>query len=125
MGKIIINNNSGIAKIHIDGQEVGIIKKETKEYEVATGSHTVLAKAAWCGSQTLELNISDDQELVLELNSFKYESIFKVVMFGLVLIFFLTKSMVFLILAIIVLIYPMYYVTFGKDSYLELTQKDI
>jgi hypothetical protein len=123
MGKIIINNSSGNAKINVNGQEAGIIKKETKEFELEPGNHKILAKAAWCGSQTLDVTLREDEEIYMELNSFKYERIVKAVMFGLILLYFFTKIMFFLILAIIVLIYPMYYVTFGKDKYLELTVK--
>lgn len=124
MGKIKIENFSPAAKIFIDGKEVDKIKgRETKEYVVEDGVHEVFAKAAWCGSQKLKQNITNDETATLKLSGFQHENLLKAIIFGLMAIFMFTRQVVFLFIAMIIFIYPLYFITFGKDKYLVLVEK--
>ncbi|PID67792.1 MAG: hypothetical protein CR968_04930 [Flavobacteriia bacterium] len=108
------------AKLYIDGKEVGAIKKETKEYEVAEGTHEVHAKSGWCGSPVVKVDLDENKDVTLTLSSFPYEDAIRVVMFLFIILFMFTKSIIFLILAGLVILYPLYYITLGCNNYLEL-----
>ena len=126
MGKIKIENTSPVAKIFIDGKEVDKIKGgQTKEYVVEDGVHEVFAKAAWCGSQKLKLNITNDETTTLKLSGFEHENLLKAIIFGLIAIFMFTKIIAFLFIAMAVFIFPLYFITFGKDKYLVLVEKEL
>ncbi|WCC46199.1 hypothetical protein [Tenacibaculum finnmarkense] len=122
MGKIKIESSTG-AKIYVNGKEYGTIKKENKEYEIENGQHEIYAKTAWCGSQKIKLNITDDKIILLTLNSFKNEAAVKAVFMLLSGLLVFTKNLIFGIIAGIVFLYPLYYITIGKDKYLELVEK--
>lgn len=122
MGKIKIESTVG-AKIYANEKELGLIKKENKEYVVENGRYEIYAKASWCGSQKININVTDDKTITLTLNSFKYEGIIRTIMMLLVALFMFSKSLIFLILAGIIILYPLYYISFGKDNYLELNEK--
>ncbi|MCD8450375.1 hypothetical protein LNI98_11815 [Tenacibaculum dicentrarchi] len=122
MGKIKIESSTG-AKIFIDKKDNGSIKKEIKEYEIENGQHEIYAKSAWCGSQKINVNITDDKTIMLTLNSFKNEGIVKAIFMLLAGLLVFTKNLIFGIIAGIVFLYPLYYITIGKDKYLELTEK--
>ncbi|MDE1207408.1 hypothetical protein [Tenacibaculum larymnensis] len=123
MGKIKIESTVG-AKIYANEKELGLIKREDREYELENGEYEVYAKASWCSSQKININVTDDQTVTLTLNSFKYEGIIRAVMMVFVALFMFSKSLIFLILAGIIILYPLYYISFGKDNYLELNEKN-
>ncbi len=123
MGKIKIESSTG-AKIYINEKDYGAINREIKEYEVENGQHEIYAKTAWCGSQKIKLNITDNEIVVLTLNSFKYEAIVKAVFMVLAGLLVVTKSLIFATIAGLVFLYPLYYLTLGKDKYLELLEKN-
>ncbi len=121
MGKIKIKSST-VAKIIIDKKGYGTIKNENKEYEIENGQHEIYAKSAWCGSQKITVNITDDKIITLTLNSFKNEGIVKAVFMLLAGLLIFTKNVIFGIIAGVVFLYPLYYVTIGKDKYLELVE---
>ncbi|REH52500.1 hypothetical protein C7448_103235 [Tenacibaculum gallaicum] len=123
MGKIKIESTVG-AKIYVNEKELGLIKREDKEYELDNGEYEIYAKASWCGSQKININVTNDKTVTLTLNSFKYEGIIKAIMMVFVALFMFSKSLIFLILAGIIILYPLYYISFGKDNYLELNEKN-
>ncbi|MBQ4821506.1 hypothetical protein [Aquimarina sp. MMG016] len=122
MGKIKIESSTG-AKIFINQRDYGTIKKEDKEYEIENGQHEIYAKSAWCGSQKINVTITDDEITILTLSSFKNEGIVKVTFMLLAGLLIFTKNLIFGIIAGIVFLYPLYYLTIGKDKYLELVEK--
>jgi len=122
MGKIKIESATG-AKIFIDGKDYGTIKKEHKDYEVDNGPHEIYAKSAWCGSQKININSTDDKIVILTLSSFKNEGLVKAIFMALAGLLVFTKNLIFGIIAGIVFLYPLYYLTIGKDKYLELEEQ--
>jgi len=123
MGKIRIISNKP-AKIFIDDKDLGVIKKETKEYELENGEHTIHAKASWCGSKKTTINVTDAETLEFTLDSFKYEGLTRAIMMLFVLLFMFTKVLVFIIIAGLIFLYPLYYISIGSDQYLELKIKE-
>ncbi|MBL3657213.1 hypothetical protein [Fulvivirga sediminis] len=119
MGKIKIVSNYA-AKVYIDEKNVGIIKKETKEYELEPGQHIIYARTAWCRSEKLTINITSDEICEFTLASFKYENVAKAVIMMLAALFMLTKSFIFLVIAGFCFLYPLYFVSIGYNQYLQL-----
>ncbi len=122
MGKIEIISNKP-AKVYIDGNEFGVIKKEIKEYELENGDHEIYAKSAWCRSQKVKIILEENEKITFTLHSFKYEDLTRAIMMLFVMLFMFTKSIAFLIISGIILLYPLYYITIGSDKYLELELK--
>ena len=96
-------------------------KKEVKEYELENGTHEVYAKSAWCGSPKVKITITDDSTQTLVLDGFKNEVIIKIVFMTLAGLLVFTKNLIFGVIVGIVFLYPLYYLTIGKDRYLLLT----
>ncbi len=66
MAKIIIHRSTSWAdrlrayRVVLDGQKIGSLKaKETAEYEIAPGEHSLRMGIDWCGSQTINFTLSD------------------------------------------------------------------
>lgn len=138
MAKIIIerssewNNKAREIGIYIDRKKVGTINDgETQEYEVENGKHEVFAKIDWCSSQKIELNTIEDKPTVLKLTGFRYGAWILPICTGIMSIYFLGKyalkvDLNFLIgFALIGFLYPLYYITLGKNNYLTLKNKNL
>ena len=136
MTKIIIerqsewNNKARKIDIYIDNKKVGIINDgDTQEYPIKPGTHEVFAKIDWCRSQKIEININQDHTKSLTLSGFKFGTWIMPIILGLMLLYYLLTyafniNAPFLIgLPAIAFLYPLYYITLGKNKYLTLTEK--
>ena len=112
------------AELFIDGKSYGKSAGETKTFEVPAGTRELHAKAAWCGSQKREVVVSEGEHVSLTLDSFSGESVYRAVMFVFVGLFMMTKTVVFLVLAGLALVVPIYYVTIGSGRYLKFVAQD-
>jgi len=122
MGKLKIISSTG-AKVYINNTDTGVIKREIKEFELENGTHEIYAKSAWCGSPKIQVTITDENAPTLILDGFKNETVIKIVFMALAGMFVFTKNLIFGIIAGIVFLYPLYYLTIGKDNYLQLSEK--
>ena len=133
MPKIIIERssewNNRIRKIgiYVNGEKVGTINNgENKEYEVESGKHEVYAKIDWCRSQKITVDTSEKEIRNIRLAGFKYGSWILPIMLGCLFIYYLSyyvfdiKLIHIVWVPVIVLLYPTYYITFGKNQYLIL-----
>ena len=125
------NNKARKIGIYIDGEKVGTINDgETQEYEVENGKHEIFAKIDWCRSPKIELNITEDETKAVKLTGFRYSSWISPIMLGLLATYYLLtlifdiKLIHIVWVPMIVLIYPMYFITFGKNRYLIVTKKN-
>ena len=124
------NNKARKISIYIDNKKVGVINDgDTQEYPTETGTHEVFAKIDWCRSQKKEISLNQDETKMLSLSGFKYSTWIMPILLGLLLIYYILTyafkiNAPFLItLPAIAFLYPMYYITLGKNRYLTLTQK--
>lgn len=122
------NNKARAIGIYIDGEKVGIISDgEIQEYEVENGKHEVYAKIEWCRSPKIQLNITENETKTLKLSGFKYGTWILPTIFGVILVYFIGKyalniDLSFLIWIITIgLLYSVFFITFGKNRYLILT----
>ena len=122
MGKLKIESSTG-AKIFINDVDKGAITRGVKEYELESGDHEVHAKSAWCGSPKVNITIANDITSTLILDGFPNETLIRAAFMALAGLFVFTKSFIFAIIAGIVFLYPLYYITIGKDNYLQLSEK--
>ena len=125
------NNKARAIGIYIDGEKVGTINDgETQEYEVENLKHEIFAKIDWCRSPKIELNIAENETKTIKLSGFKYSKWILPALLGIMLFYYLGKyalniDLNFLIWIIAIgFLYPIYYITFGKNRYLILTEKE-
>lgn len=125
------NNKARAIGIYIDGEKVGTINDgETQEYEVENGKHEIFAKIDWCRSQKVELNIAENETKTIKLGGFKYSKWILPALLEIMLFYYLGKyalniDLNFLIWILAIgFLYPIYYITFGKNRYLILTEKE-
>ena len=120
MGKIKVISFANI-KLYINDEKLGkIASGDTTEYDVEKGVHTVQAKSAWCGSKKLNVTIQSNETATVLINTFKYEMLFRLMIIAFALLFTLTKAIVFVFIAAALLLYPLYFITFGRSSYFRL-----
>lgn len=122
MGKVKIESSTA-AKIYINSKKVGGIKSEIKEFELENGKHIIYAKSAWCGSKKVNIEITDNSEICLTLKNFKGEAFTKAIIMALMALFLYTRNIAFPIIAGIILLYPLYHISIGKNQYLILNNK--
>ncbi len=86
-------------KIFLDDKEIGEIgHAESKSFEIPAGTHTLQAKIDWCKSNLYPFMIEEDWKMEFDLCSF-------------------AKNNSFGSFATI------YYITFGKNKFLRLTER--
>ena len=119
-------NFAGVYNIFVNGINVEKIKfgENYKDIEVDQETAKIQIKIQWCGSNVIETQSNkNSNELVVssKINFFKTTLIvFFMVLFG-----FLgyTIDFKFMYLMFLVYAYPFYYITFGKNKYLNLSNK--
>ncbi|PID90847.1 MAG: hypothetical protein CSA97_00740 [Bacteroidetes bacterium] len=108
------------AKPYFDDEPQEVIKRGVHTYEVGSGRHTVYARAAWCGSPELLVDLRPDETVRLRLQSFKYDLASKVGLMISTLLFALTLYFPVLVLMGAFMLYQLYHVTIGRKRYLRL-----
>ncbi len=140
--KIIIHrpsefmNRARVFKVMIDGVEVGSVKNGmSDEFKIAAGKHSVCCKVDWCSSQEFEVNVTDGETEYLEVKSgMKYYFHFLIPLVAVLLCNFIlvvSKSgrpmwfnIVLLLTALPALSYIFYYLTIGRNNYLQLKRNE-
>ncbi len=85
-------------KIFIDGSKIGTIENgETKDFEVPSGAHEIIAKIDWCTSNQISFMLSEKETKTLALNSFAQTNTLG-------------------------LFAAIYYISFGRKKYLNLIE---
>ncbi|QRM87890.1 hypothetical protein FG167_01180 [Lacinutrix sp. WUR7] len=125
------NNKARTIGIYIDGEVAGTIDDgETKEFMVASGKHEIHAKIDWCRSPKIEWIVSENETTSLKLRGFKYGTWIFPALLGISLVYYLGKyalnmNLSFLIWILAIgFLYPLYFITFGKNKYLRLTKNN-
>jgi hypothetical protein len=136
MAKLIIkrtsewNNRMRDIEIYLDGEKISVIGNgQIKEFEVEPGEHTLRSKIDWCGSETLKMNISDNESKRIELSGFKLGKYIVPILliisiayigFGEKLNF---DPMLFSVIMLPLGLYFIYHLTLGRNKYLRLEEK--
>lgn len=135
MGKLIISrrkewqNRGRKFKIFIDGENIDLIKNgEIKELDLKSGNHKVQFKIDWYGSSEVQVEIPEDKSISLEVKGFKIGR-WALPFFNLTLAsFFLIKVFMdqtikeLAYLSIPFLLIMLYYLTFGRKKYIEISE---
>ena len=136
MAKLIIkrtsewNNRMRGIGIYLDGEKIGAIGNgEIKEFEIEPGEHTLKSKIDWCGSETLKMNLTDNETKKVELSGFKLGKFMMPIALIISIIYFAfgeklnLDSMLFLVLILPFGLYLVYHLTLGRNKYLRLEEK--
>lgn len=123
------NNKARAIGIYINGEKAGTIDDgKSIEYEVEPGKNDVYAKIDWCYSQKIELHLIENEIATLKLSGFKFGSWIFLIMLGLFAIYYVLKlifdfQLIHIVwVPVIALLYPTYFITFGRNRYLILTK---
>jgi len=136
MAKLIINRTSEWNNrmrdigIYLDGEKIGTIGNgEIKEFEIEPGEHTLKSKIDWCGSETLKMNLTDNETKKVELSGFKLGKFMMPIALIISIIYFAfgetlnLDPMLFLVLILPFGLYLVYHLTLGRNKYLRLEEK--
>jgi len=135
MTKLIINRTSEWNNkmrnfgIFLDDKKIGTVANgKMAEYEIEPGMHKLKSKIDWCSSRTIEFEIKENEAKTIELSGFKYGTLILPLLLVVLLIYVVAKTQLntdldFLwIFGFILFCYPLYYLTFGKNEYLRITE---
>jgi hypothetical protein len=122
-------NSARKFRVYLDGQKIGTISNgEIKEFDVPIGQHKLQAKIDWCGSNKLPCTIKENKIDTVTVSGFKSGIyLFYVLggLFGLHFIFKFVFDIDFLILLAIPAVFIIiYYLTIGRNSYLQIKKDD-
>ena len=134
MTKLIItrssewNNRARNYGIYLDNNKIGTIANgETKEFD--SGNHNINGKIDWCTSPKIEFSIQENESKEIEMGGFKYGNIIMPIGLGIMLIILLItflfkiESNILILFSGIGFLYPLYYMTLGKNRYLTIREK--
>ncbi|RXP52474.1 hypothetical protein EC396_11230 [Lutibacter sp. HS1-25] len=135
MTKLILKRNSEWNNklrdygIYIDDKKIGTIANgETKEFDLDSGNYNINGKIDWCKSPKINFEITENDSKEFEISGYKYGRLISIISAFFALIYFLAlyifdKQLNFLILIVVIgLIYPFYFLTFGKNRYLRIRE---
>jgi len=135
MTKLIItrtsewNNKAREFGIYLNDKKIGVIDDgEKKEFEIESGIYKINGKIDWCKSQKIEFEIAENESKEIEISGYKYGHLAMGITLAIILIYFLVLNIFdlnwnFLIyIAGVGFLYPMYYITFGKNRYLRMRE---
>ncbi len=133
MTKLIIkrnsewNNRARQFGIYLNDKKIGTISNgETKEFEIDSGKHKINGKIDWCKSPTIDFEIAENESKTIEIAGYKYGNILLLIVSVFIIIAILSKysfpivSEFFISFAAIGFLFPLYYLTFGKNRYLRI-----
>lgn len=138
MAKLIITRKNEFINslkdysIFFNGEEIGSISSgETKEFIVPEGTNILKAKNDWYGSKELEINVSNDEARSVSISGLLPARImifFISFIIATPLLFreFIRNHVIlrytFIALSIAVLFAIIYYLTIGRNNYLEIKE---
>ena len=115
-------------QVYVDNQKIGSISNhETKEFAIAPGRHQIAVKIDWCSSPNIDFELSDNQTISMNVEGILHHGwLYKIFLCFIFLEFvymgimdkdFSGFSLIPMIL------YYIYYLTFGRNKYLILSVK--
>lgn len=117
--------------IYIDDEKVGIIKDgESLTFNIPEGTHTIKAKIDWCGTNAESFTIIKNETIYFQLSGYKYGNLLFPAMLGIMVLYYLgtyffDMNMNFLAyVGVLFFMYPLYFLTLGKNKYLVLEKLD-
>lgn len=120
------NNRMRTFYITLDGVDVGKINNGQEiSFDLNEGKHNVKAKIDWCSSETFDFQLHDGIDKTIHISGFRFGNLvipFLIVLFlaSILEIWLIeTKTRISLYLILITMIYPIYYITFGRNRYLR------
>jgi len=135
MPKLIIKRNSEWANkmrafnLYLNGKKLVAIKdKQLLSFEIPAGKYELLAKIDWCGSQPLNIEIKEDEIKRIEIEGFLFSKyvlplaiITGFLYFGIYFKFHI-NSLFLGTLLMFFFGYILYFMSFGRNQYLRLTE---
>jgi len=138
MAKLIITRKSEFINsfkdynIYLNGDEIGSISSgETKEFIIPEGTNILKAKNDWYGSKELEINTSNEEAKLVSISGLRPAKIMIFFISFIIVIPILFREFIrnhdflkytFIVLSIIVLFAIIYYLTIGRNNYLEIKE---
>jgi hypothetical protein len=115
--KLIVDNN----------EEDRIAQNEIKEFSIAVGTHTIVAKIDWARSKEIEFDLKEGDLKTFEISSFPHSKwimpLSAIFIFAdIILQFVFPNFKLFLYLAIPGFLLLIYYISFGRSKYLTLKE---
>jgi hypothetical protein len=123
--KPTLNLRNGTIKIYANQKEVGVLGDYQREVEVtANEGDTLWAKFQFCSSNKLHVDSTAEK---VYLSSFLSNRAFVLVLSLIListLIAIVTEYTFFGLFPFLISLYPIYYITIGKNKYLKLSDKE-
>jgi hypothetical protein len=125
------SNNARNVAVFVDGEKVLTVPNGgSNVFETSAGEHEIYAKIDWCYSPTLKLNLKETDKQKLEISSFKMAkwmiplALFCVLVYFAGSYFFHVNLSFLFIVVVPIFLYQIYYLTFGRRKYLQITLLD-
>lgn len=114
--------------LYVDGVKAGEITDGAEEsFEVTAGEHTLKAKVDWCGSPEVSFHVQENETKTFYLSGYKYASLISKIALAIFAVHLILKYTIdfsqFIYVFIPFALYPVYFLTFGRNRYLRLSEE--
>ena len=143
MAKLIISRNREFInmlreyRIYLNNDKIGSISNgETEEFEIQEGIYDFCVRIDWCGSQKLPITLKNGEERIMKISGFRFGGLLAfftsvAILFPILFPIFFQQFMkdnlfikipiiIFILLVLTVLVY---FLTFGRNKYLVISEK--
>lgn len=118
--------------IYLDGQKLGVVENDDIQiFNIEAGHHQLKAKIDWCGSQTIDFDIKNDDVKQFKISSFRFSNWLLPLFFIIMTLYFAFNDTLglttqhFVLSIMPLLLYMFYHITFGRNHYLRLTKVEM
>lgn len=118
--------------IYLDGEKLGVVENDDIQiFNIQAGHHQLKAKIDWCGSQTIDFDIDENDIQEFKVSSFRFSNWLLPVFFIIMTLYFLFNDILglttqhFVLSITPLMLYMFYHITFGRNHYLRLTKVEM
>lgn len=120
-----LNNKGRKYKVFFNNVLIEEIRydEDFKEINIPSLEGKLKVKIDWCSSNEIDLSSEECNRFLVR--STINDNAFLVIIFGIILfvgLYFFSKTLIFVIIPLILISYPLFLITFGKNNYLKLSK---
>lgn len=120
-----LNDKGRKYRIFIDDEFIDEIRYDDdhKVINIPSGGGKLKIKIDWCSSNKIDLSLENGNNF--QVSSSLKDNVFLFIIIGIILsviLYFISNMLIFATIPLVLILYPVYLITFGMNNYLKITR---